>query len=83
MPGLYSRQELCLNRCSQQRSQNSGLEKGRRTFIEKSGAKLGINLRAAHRNHPTAGPQVADTLITKQGMVEGLGLGLSTDGPFS
>lgn len=85
VPGLCSRQELCLNRRSQQRSENSGLERGRRTFIEKSGAKLGVlstlGLLLAI-TQPTAGTQEADRLITRQGMVEGLGLGLSTEGPF-
>lgn len=76
VPGLCSRQEL------QQRSENSGLERGRRTVIEKSGAKLGVlstlGLLLAI-TQPTAGTQEADKLITRQGMVEGLGLGLSTE----
>lgn len=85
VPCLCSRQELCFKRCSQQRSENSGLERGRRTFIEKSGAKLGVlstlGLLLAI-SQSTAGTQEADMLITRQGMVEGLGPGLSTEGPF-
>lgn len=61
-----------------------------RTFIEKSGAKLGvlstlgllIAITQPTAGTQEAGTQEADTLIARQGMVEGLGLGLSTDGPF-
>lgn len=53
--------------------------------MEKSSAKLGVLINLGLLTaitQPTAGTQEADTLITRQGMVEGLGLGLSTDGPF-
>lgn len=55
--------------------------------MEKSGAKLGvffINLGLLTTiTQPTAGTQEADTLITRQGMVEELGLRLITVAPFS